>query len=384
MPRFGRNALGDASGAVADLGVLLPLLAALVLGNGLDVSTALVGVGALYIAAALVFRVPVPVQPIKAAIAIAIAQHLDAVVLAAAGLSLGVLLLVLAATGAAELLARVFTAPVVRGLQLAVGLLLLKSALNLKGIQGSWVLLALAAGIAAALVAAAPRRVPAALLVLAAGLGYGAVAAGGLPAAELHLWQPQLSTASLAPSVLLQALVVLVLPQVPLTFGNAVVALTDLERSYFGPQAARVTPRSVSLSCGAANVAVGLLGGMPMCHGSGGLTAHYRAGARTWRMGLYIGVPLLAGGVLFGPTALALLGLVPVAVLAGLLAFTGVCHAALVADLRGYRLLVGLLVGLSGGLTGNLAVALVVGLVLHGLPSLGLRRRRLRAARAQV
>jgi hypothetical protein len=366
--------LGDASGAVADLGVLLPLLAALVLGNGLDVSTALVGVGALYVVAGLVFRVPVPVQPIKAAAAIAIAQHLDVSVLAAAGLCLGVLLLVLAATGAADLLSRVFTAPVVRGLQLAVGLLLLKSAVHLKGVNGSWGALLVAAVIAAALVAAAPRRFPAALLVLGGGLAYGALTSGGLPAASVHAWSPALSTASLEPSVLLQALVVLVLPQVPLTFGNAVVALTDLERAYFGRTAARVTPRTVSLSCGAANVAVGLLGGMPMCHGSGGLTAHYRAGARTWRMGLWIGLPLLVGGLLFGPTALALLGLIPVAVLAGLLAFTGVCHAALIADLRGYRLVVGLLVGLVGGYTGNLALALVIGLVLHGLPAFGLRR----------
>ena len=49
----------------------------------------------------------------------------------------------------------------------------------------------------------------------------------------------------------------------------------------------------------AVGVAVGLLGGMPMCHGSGGLTAHYRAGARSWRMGLWIGLPLLAGGLAF-------------------------------------------------------------------------------------
>lgn len=378
-----RSALGDASGAVADVGVLLPLLAALVLTNGLDISTALVGVGGLYLLAGLVFRVPVPVQPIKAAAAIVIAQDLPIEVLSAAGLCLGVLLLVLAVTGAADLLSRVFTPPVVRGLQLAVGLLLLKSAAHLHGVSGSATGLLVAAVVAAVLMAAAPRRAPAALLVLLGGLVYGAVVAGGLPAWDLQPWQPQVSTAALEPHVLLQALVVLVLPQVPLTFGNAVVALTDLERSYFGSAARRVTPRSISLSCGTANVAVGLLGGMPMCHGSGGLTAHYRAGARSWRMGLYIGLPLLVGGLLFGPTALALLSLVPVAVLAGLLAFTGLCHAALVADLRSYGLLVALAVGLTGALTGNLALALVVGLALHGLPAVGLSwTRRVRRAEA--
>lgn len=368
MPRYPRTVLGDASGGVADVGVLLPLLAALVLTNGLDISTALVGVGTLYVAAALVFRVPVPVQPIKAAAAIVIAQELPVEVLAAAGICLGLLLLLLAATGAADLLSRVFTPPVVRGLQLAVGLLLLKSAVNLDGLDETG--LAVAVVLAAALVVASTRRAPVALLVLLVGLAVGAVSAGGLPAWDLQVWRPSIATAALEPDVLLQALVVLVLPQVPLTFGNAVVALTDLERTYFGAAAARVSPRTVSLSCGTANVAAGLLGGMPMCHGSGGLTAHYRGGARTWRMGLYIGVPLLGAGLLFGPTALALLGLVPAAVLAGLLGFTGVCHAALVADLRGYGLGVAVVVGLTGGLTGNLAIALAAGLALHGLPSL--------------
>ena len=100
-------------------------------------------------------------------------------------------------------------------------------------------------------------------------------------------------------------------------------------------------------------------------HRSGGLTAHYQAGARTSRMNLIIGVPFLVCGLLFGPSVLAMLGLIPLAVLAGLLAFTGVTHAWLASDLRDFPLITALAVGISGFLAANLAVGLVVGLVMH-------------------
>jgi len=178
---------------------------------------------------------------------------------------------------------------------------------------------------------------------------------------------------------------VLVIPQIPLTFGNAVVALSDLEHRFFSTRAHRVTPVRVGLSCGLANVVAGGLGGMPMCHGSGGLSAHYRAGARSYRMNLLIGVPLLILGLVFGATAFSALALIPVAVLVGLLAFTGVMHALLVADLRRYELGVAVAMGGIGLWTSNLAVALAVGLVLVWFPSLlGRTRGHVDASRGTV
>ena len=367
-----RSLVRDASGAVADLGVLLPIAAALIVRNGLDAGTVLVGAGLLYLAAGSYFRVPFPVQPIKAAAAIAIARHLAPETLAAAGLCLGVILLVLAVTGLASALSRIFTPPIVRGVQVGVGLILVRGALHLPkggGTTGTYVL---AAAVALALtVGATRRRWPVALAIVGAGVA-ASLLAGKSVALHAALWHPSIAGHAFHPDVLWSALVLLVIPQVPLTFGNAVVALTELEHEYFGERGRRVTPRAVSLSCGLANVAAGTLGGMPMCHGSGGLTAHYRAGARTRTMNLLIGVPLLAIGLVFGPAALAVIGLVPVGVLMGFLAFTGVFHALLVADQRGYDLFIALAMGVVGWATSNLATALGVGLILHWAP-LGVR-----------
>jgi SulP family sulfate permease len=370
---------GDASGAVADLGLLIPIAAALIVENGLDAGTVLVGAGALYVAAGLYFKVPVPVQPIKAAAAIAIARDLPAATIGAAGFLLGLILVTLSVTGATRFLVRVFTRPIVRGLQLGVGLLLLESALHLPAPPvepWTWMTAALAALVL--VIAARNRRWPLALGIVGIGVLWSLFTGPHTVSLRPELWHPSFVSEVFNPAVLWSALTLLVIPQIPLTFGNAVVALTDLEHRYFGDRAQRVSPISVSLSCGLANVAVGSLGGMPLCHGSGGLTAHYRSGARSYRMNLLIGIPLLILGLGFGATAFSALGLIPVAILAGLLAFTGVMHSLLVADLRGFELAVALGMGAVGVWTSNLAASLGLGLVLVWLPSLiqQMRRRR--------
>jgi sulfate permease, SulP family len=112
----------------------------------------------------------------------------------------------------------------------------------------------------------------------------------------------------------------------------------------------------VTLSCGLGNVISGVLGGMPMCHGAGGLTAHVRLGARTAGMNLLLGSALVGLGLFFAAQVPVLLGLLPVWVLSAFLAYAGLRHAMLVADLRRAELLVAVVAGGVGALTGNLAV----------------------------
>jgi hypothetical protein len=375
----------DASGSVADLGVLAPIAAALILGNGLDAGTVLVGAGALYLISGLYFRVPVPVQPIKAAAAIAIARGLPPETIGAAGLILGAVLITLGATGASKGLAKLFSMPIVRGLQLGVGLILVRTAIDLASPNGATLPWMVAAAAALVLTVGGRRagRIPVALLIVIGAVAYGIVTSPSLPALDVGVWHPHLNGAGMSLTVLGSALVLLVIPQVPLTFGNAVVAVTDLEHRYFPLESRKVTPRSISLSCGIANIASGLLAGMPMCHGSGGLTAHYRAGARSYRMNVMIGTVLLAIGLFFGPMAVAMLTLVPIQVLAGFLAFTGIFHSSLAASLRGTDLAIAVLMGVLGLLTTNLAIALAAGLALYWPLSLLADRREPQGAVAE-
>jgi sulfate permease, SulP family len=369
----------EVGGALADLGTMLPIVGALVVTNGLDPVAAFTLVGATYLAAGLWFRMPMPVQPIKAAAAIAVATGVSAGVVSAAGLVLGGILVVLGISGAGRWLLRIFPLPIIRGNQLGVGVLLMLAASALLASDGaSAVTVGVAVAVGAALLLGGEGRVPAAILILGAGVAFS-VAAGGLerlPALSPAF--PRLSVPGLRDAGV--ALVLLVIPQIPLTLSNAVVGTSQLAGQYFGERATRVTPDGLCLSAGVANVGAGLLGGIPMCHGSSGLTAHYRMGARTAGMNVVAGVLFLSLGLLAGRSAGALLALIPTPVLAGMLAYTGLRHALLVTDRRGTELGIALAMGLVGALTRNLMLGLMVGLPLY-LAFVALPRRfALRAA----
>jgi MFS superfamily sulfate permease-like transporter len=207
-------------------------------------------------------------------------------------------------------------------------------------------------------------------------LGAGLVVT--LLAARPELDGPSLTLPSLGlppASAFGTAFLLLVVPQLPLTFGNAVVAVNDLAHEYFGDGARRVTPSRVCLSAGIANLGSAFLGGMPMCHGAGGLTAHVRLGAQTAGMNLLLGGTLLATGLFFASEVPALLGLLPVWVLAAFLAYAGLRHAWLVADLRGTSLAIALVAGVLGAWLGNLAVTAAIALVAEHARRLAVRAR---------
>jgi SulP family sulfate permease len=203
-----------------------------------------------------------------------------------------------------------------------------------------------------------------ALLLLGAGVA-AAVAVGRPEVVGPSLRLPEIGFPGAA--AFGSAFFLLVVPQLPLTFGNAVVAVSDLARDYFGPVAGRVTPTRVCLSCAAGNAMSGLLGGMPMCHGAGGLTAHVRLGARRAGMNILLGSVLIVLGLFFGPQVPFILGLLPVWALAAFLAYAGARHALLVADLRGPSLALAVGAGATGAALGNLAVTAGAALVaVHG------------------
>ena len=364
-----RIGLGELTGAVADLGVLVPLTAALILVNGLDAGSVLLCVGLLVLGAGLWFHIPFPVQPLKALTAIAVAEGLAPGVIHAAGIELGALLLLLSIRGAADVVARLFLKPVIRALQLGVGILLVVSAAKLvadppvvfAGVPPTpWPILLAGGTFLCVVWAARSGRTWAALAILAAGVTVTAIVA------RPDLGSPALSLPSVGlPSgaAFATAFFLLVVPQFPLTFGNAVVAVTDLSHEYFGGAARRVTNAHVCLSDGAGNVVAGLLGGMPMCHGAGGLTAHVRLGARSAGMNLLLGGLLVLMGLFLGPQVLELLGLLPVWALAAFLAYAGLQHGWLVHDLRGVPLTIAVVAGALGAAIGNLALTAALALV---------------------
>lgn len=313
--------LGNLTGAFADLGVLLPILAALTLISGVNLPMVLLTIGGIYIVSGFFFRLPVPVQPLKVACALAIAQKLPATVLTAAGFEMGLILLIFGGSGLADRLGRFFDKPLVRGMQLGVGLILMER-----------------------------------------GVALAFENSGSFHLKTFHaVWSWP------APTEWWIALVSLVIPQIPVTLSNAVVGSVDVAGRYYRWMAKKVTPKSLCLSMSAANIVMALTGGIPVCHGSSGWTAHRRLGARSHLSTCLLGVLLISSSFLLWNRGINFLAKVPGPFLGSLLVYVGLRHALLIQDVLEKKQAAFLAIG-SGGIsyfTKNPALGLGIGLCIQ-------------------
>jgi sulfate permease, SulP family len=358
----------EMAGAVADVGVLVPIAVALIVSNGLSATAVLLPAGLLYLSASLTFQLPIPVQPLKAFGAIAIAKGLGSDEIAAGALLMGIVFVVLGRLRLLDVAARAFPKALIRGVQLTVGLLFLKIAWGLvldppasfaeHALPSAWAVPLAALAVVAAL---SLRRYPVALVLVA----MGGVAMVALGARDAAVGPSALALPDLDWAVIGTAFTVLVLPQLPLSFANSCLATADAARVYFGEKAQSVRPGRLATSFGSANLLAGAIGGMPVCHGAGGLTAHVAFGARTGGAPLVMGLSLLVLALGFGAGLAALLTAFPLPILAALLATAGLLHIALLRDLREpWAWVLALAVGLVGFQV-HLALALGGGLVVY-------------------
>lgn len=368
----------DVAGAFGDIGVLFPIAIALITLNHLNATAVFLAAGLAYIIAGWYFRVPMAVQPFKAVAAISLALGLSPQQIASAGLLIGILLALIAATNLAGVLARLFTLPVVRGIQLGLGLLLLREGIKLVLAKQAvlrlnnltlfgWEIALAAAVILLFLIRS--ERFPAGLLVLAFGIVVGVYMYGaGLRDLD---WRP-IPLTLMRPNLheFWYVLPLLVIPQFALTFGNSIVASENTAQILYGQRASRVAIRGLATSIAVMNITSAAILGAPMCHGSGGITAHYKFGARTPKSNYVIGAACLLLAAV-GTAAVAVLRLIPVAVLGVFLIYVGIQHALYLRDIakRLPLLLIALSVGIIALLTTNLTWGFLVGLLLQVIVS---------------
>jgi MFS superfamily sulfate permease-like transporter len=362
--RFDRNEL---AGAFGDLGTDLPLLIGIIAASGADSAGVLVMFGLMQVFSGLWYGLPMPVQPLKAFAALVIAQKLPGRVIFGGGLAIGLGMLLLTATGLIDALARLVPKPVVRGIQFGLALqltsLALKDYVPADGASGYALA---AAGFLITVLLLGNRRVPAALLVIALGVGYGLLfklePGTARRAFGLHLpgWhQPTLTD-------ILTGAVLLALPQIPLSLGNSILATRQVLDDHFPERG--ITVRQISFTYALMNLVNPFFGGFPVCHGSGGLVGHYAFGARTGGSVVLYGGLFLTLGLLFSQGFQQVVQIFPLPILGVLLLFEALTLAALLRDLTARKtdLLVALLVGLlCSGLPYGYLVGLLVGTALY-------------------
>ena len=361
--RFDRNEL---SGAFGDIGTDFPLIVGMILAAKLDAPGVLILFGVMQVLTGLVYGIPMPAQPLKAMAVLVITQKLSGNILYGGGLAIGVVMLLLTLTGSIEWLARAVPRSVVRGIQFGLGLqlasLALKDYVPADGTSG-YVLAALAFVITIALLG--NRRIPPAPLIILLGIAYaflfklhGANLSGSLGFRLPHFHQP-------AWPDIVTGFFILALPQIPLSLGNSILASQQVATDLFPERP--VTVRKISLTYSLMNLINPFFGGVPTCHGSGGIAGHHAFGGRTGGSVVLYGSLYLTLGLFFGGGFQLAVELFPKPVLGIILLFEAVALIKLVRDMfqnskdTSIMVLVGIL---AFGLPYGYVVGLIVGTIL--------------------
>jgi len=389
--RFNRLEL---AGSLGDLGTLLPLAIGMILINGLKPTGLFLTIGVFYVLSGIYFGVTVPVQPMKVIGAYAIATAMNASQITAAGYLMGLILLLIGATGAITFIGRYIPKSVVRGVQLSTGTLLMVQGIKLMlgtsmlqkihqavepylsvqsvGPIPIGIIIGIAGG-CLTLILLENKKFPAGLIVVLAGLFMGLVLGNRQSLEGLRVginFPVFLPFGWPGRADFTFALFALVLPQIPMTLGNAVIAYADLSKAYFKEQSGRVTYRAACISMALAAFLTSVFGGMPLCHGAGGLAAHYRFGARTAGSNIIIGAVFIALALFLGSRSLVFINLLPLSVLGILLLFAGSQLCLTIQDLTTRKDMFVSLVILGITLATNLGAGFLAGIAVAYLTKL--------------
>jgi len=352
------------SGSLGDLGTFIPLVVSLVIVTGMDGGTILVFAGLFNILTGILFNQPIPVQPMKAIAAVAIAEGLMPGEIAAAGFASGLVVFLLGISGLITWVEQHVPRPVVRGIQLGVGLKLAMKGISLV-MESHWLdldgrLVAILAMIFI-LLSGRFKRVPIALIIFSAGILISFLNPSlSLDQLNLGWGGPHLLFPSLMEweSGILRGAV----PQLPLTLLNSVIAICALSQDLFPGKGIKI--KAMATSVGLMNLFGSFFGAMPVCHGSGGLAAQYRFGARTGGSVVMLGLIKILIGVLFGSAAIAILTVYPKSIIGILLMFSGLelsLPARDVSDKMAFQIVAATAIGI---LAVNSAVGFFLGLVM--------------------
>ena len=302
--------LQETAGAIGDYGTLFPIIIGAAVVTGMELGPILLFMGIGYIATGIYYKLPMPVEPMKSIGAVAIAGGLTAGEVATAGLMMGVILLVLAYSGGIGWLRIKIPDWLIRGIQLGLALILFRQALG-------FIMSQPALGILAAAVIVAFNFLPlldiSSLLVLGLGIILGIRQLGGLPVHYLSFSELLLPVFETWSGAIFRG----VLPQLPLTIGNAVLATTLMIDDLFER---KVAEEKLVKSMGFLNLVFPALGAFPLCHGAGGLAAQYRFGARTGGSNVISGLILIGLALFFASPEL--IELFPYGVLGAMLIFS--------------------------------------------------------------
>jgi hypothetical protein len=313
--------------------------------------------GLANIVTGLIYRLPMPIEPMKVIAVVAIAQHWQPAMVYACGFAMGVIWLLFGWSGIMQWLARITPTAVVRGIQVTLGILLAVEALKM--IATGWLL-----GLIAVVIIIFFRNnkyAPAAIVLMALGVLIIFVDDKARVAGTMGLHLPAMT--GFKPAELWQSLLRAGFAQIPLTATNAVIATAALIKIYWPDRA--ITEKQLSINMGVMNLIAPFFGGMPLCHGAGGLAGQYYFGARTGGTNIIEGLIEISMGLFLAASIAGLLKSFPLAIIGAMMLLVGLELVKFAKEVRIDAQLPVLAATVAVALLTNMAFGFLAGLGLH-------------------
>jgi len=359
------------SGSFGDIGTDFPLIVAMILAADLHAPSVLIMFGVMQVLTGVVYKMPMPAQPLKAMATLVIAQQLGGGLLFGAGLAIGVVMLILSLSGALDGLSRLVPKVVIRGLQLGLGITLALLAFRqyIPADHFNGYILAILAFVLI-LWLMGNKKMPAALVVIVLGFIYALLfkLELGELAQTIGLNFPQWNLPT--SDNILKGFLLLALPQIPLSLGNSVLATQQVAKDLF-PDKKPLTIKKIGITYSAMNLINPFFSGIPTCHGAGGIVGHYTFGGRTGGSAVIYGLMYLVLGVFFGENFEIVIQVFPLPILGVILLFESLALMLLIRDVAHEKkgFVIALMVGvIAAGLPYGFLIAMLVGSVLYYMP----------------
>lgn len=366
--KFNRQEL---AGSVGDIGTDFPLIVAMIIAAGLHTPSVLIVFGMMQIITGLIYRMPMPVQPLKAMATLVIAQQIGGNILLGAGLSIGIIMFLLSVTGFLTKISEVVPKAVTRGIQLGLGinlsLLAFQKYIPNLGING-FILALISFIIIIAFID--NKKYPASIIVLLLGALYILFFDNSsiIFRNALGFNLPKFSFPTIED--ITKGFLLLALPQIPLSIGNSIIATKQVAQDLF-PEKPPVTVKKIGLTYSLMNLFIPFFSGIPSCHGSGGMIGHYTFGGRTGGSVIIYGLFYVFIGLVFGNAFDSVVKIFPLPILGVILVFEGFSLMLLVRDLLNHQkdFVIAILVGIiAAGLPYGFVISIIIGTVVYYLP----------------
>jgi predicted benzoate:H+ symporter BenE len=304
-------------GAFGDWGTLIPFIIGYISIVGLKPAGIFLTLGLTNIILGIRFNLPLPVQPQKTIGTVAISERWTSNMVISTGFGTGVIWFLLGFTKKLNKIVQKIPITAVRGIQL--GLAFILGWAGIVFFSDNLYLGLISIIIIVLLIKNKP--IPSAIILTIIGVLL-VIFSGTVQLTDIRLGLPIFSFEIPTWQNFLVGMVYAGIAQLFLTVTNVMIATVVLIKDLFPEREDDIDANVLAFNMGAMNLINPFLGGIPLCHGSGGLMAQYAFGARTGGSMILEGTMEIVLGLLFSDTLFALFSEFPSSILGAMLIYT--------------------------------------------------------------